>query len=117
MLVNTRTGRAVAQVVEFARTRSERRRGLLGRSGLPPGTALVLAPCNAVHTVGMQFPIDVAFIDRDGCVRHIVRGLVPTRISMCLRAKATIECAAGELGEGVLQVGDRLRLEPMGRFV
>jgi uncharacterized membrane protein (UPF0127 family) len=116
MLVNVRTGQVVAGTVEFARTRAERRKGLLGRNGLPAGTALVLSPCNAIHTIGMRFPIDVAFIDRGGRVRHIVRALVPSRIAVCFRAKATIECAAGQLDGQLLQVGDQLRLEPEGRL-
>jgi uncharacterized membrane protein (UPF0127 family) len=117
LLVNARTGKVVAHTVEFARTRAERRRGLLGRNALPAGTALLLSPCNAIHTIGMRFPIDVAFIDRDGRVRHIVRSLVPSRISVCFRAKATLECAAGQFDGHLLQVGDQLRLEPEGRLV
>jgi uncharacterized membrane protein (UPF0127 family) len=113
-LVNERTGEVIADMVEIAGTRRERRRGLLGRDGLPRGSALVLTPCNAIHTVGMRFPIDVAFIDRRGRVRRIVRRLRPARISVCLRAKTTIECPAGQLEESRLQVGDHVKLVPEG---
>lgn len=109
-VVNERTGAVIAQHVEFARTRRERRRGLLGRDGLSAGSALVLTPCNTIHTVGMRFPLDVAFVDRHGRVRHIVRNLPPTRISVCFTAKSTIECAAGQLGEDALRVGDRVTM-------
>ena len=34
-----------------------RTRGLLGRTGLAPDTALIIAPCQAVHTFGMRFAI------------------------------------------------------------
>ena len=107
-LINERTGEVIADMVEVARTRRERRRGLLGRDGMPRGSALVLTPCNAIHTVGMRFPIDVAFVDRGGRVRRIVRQLPPTRISLCLGAKTTIECPSGQLEEIRLQVGDQI---------
>jgi uncharacterized protein len=113
-IINERTGEIIADMVEVASTRRARRRGLLGRSALPRGSALVLTPCNAIHTIGMQFPIDVAFVDRQGCVRRIVRELGPSRISICLRAKTTIECPAGQLEEIRLKEGDRIKLVPDG---
>jgi uncharacterized membrane protein (UPF0127 family) len=111
-LVNERTGGVIADAVEFARTRAERRKGLLGRDGLPRGAAMVITPCNAIHTVGMRFPIDVLFVDRGGRVRRIVRNLPPTRISICLTAKSTIECPAGQLSDGLVEVGDAVRVVP-----
>ena len=38
-------------------------RGLLGRDGIEG--ALLLRPARSVHTLGMRFPIDVAFCDQD----------------------------------------------------
>jgi len=37
-----------------------------GRDHLDDAAAMLLAPCNSVHTVGMRFPIDVVFVDRQG---------------------------------------------------
>ena len=61
--VNTSNGRKLAEKVLQAETLSERMRGLLGRSTLPVGEALLLDPCRAIHTAGMRFPIDVLFLD------------------------------------------------------
>lgn len=107
-LVNVRTEAVLASSVEIAGTSAARRRGLLGRSGLPDGTALVITRCNAIHTIGMRFPIDIAFVDSSGCVRKIVRDLPAWRIACSLRASTAIEFAAGQLRADVLQVGDRL---------
>jgi uncharacterized membrane protein (UPF0127 family) len=111
-IVNAQTGAIVATTAEVARTSSERRRGLLGRSGLPGGSALIIARCNAIHTIGMQFAIDVAFVDALGCVRKIVSRLPPCRIAISPGARVTIEFAAGELEARALRVGDRLSLVP-----
>jgi hypothetical protein len=111
-LVNERTGAAVASVLEAAVDSKSRNRGLLGRDSLPESHALVLAPCSSVHTFFMRFPIDIAFVARDGRVLKTVERLGAWRLAVSLRAFATIEFAAGVLGRAGLTAGDRLRIEP-----
>ena len=108
-LVNARTERPVAVHVEIAATRSTRKKGLLGRDSLPSGSALVITPCNAVHTVGMRFPIDVVFVDGKGRVRKIVRDLRSWRMAASPLSRSTIEFAAGDVSDD-LKVGDRVYL-------
>ena len=108
-LINTRTGAAVASAVELADTSAARRRGLLGRGSLPAGHALVITRCNAVHTIGMRFAIDVAFVDSSGRVRKIVENVVPWRMAMSITSTAVIEFAAGSLKD-MLAVGDSVYL-------
>jgi uncharacterized membrane protein (UPF0127 family) len=107
-LINERTNSTVASIVELAVTRADRKRGLLGRPGLDASAAMMLAPCPAVHTAFMQFTIDVVFVDRDGRIRKIVRGLAPWRMSASLGAYAAIEFTSGN--ERDLVPGDRLYL-------
>ena len=110
--MNDRTRSAVALDVDVAATRATRRRGLLGRASLGATEGLLLTPCKAVHTVGMRFPIDVIFIDRDGRAVRIVRSLAPWRMAMSARAKAVIELAAGTAAAADIQIGDMLYLAP-----
>ena len=110
--MNDRTRAAVALDVDIAATRAARRRGLLGRDSLAPTEGLMLAPCKAVHTVGMRFPIDVVFIDGDGRAVRVVPELAPWRIAMSARARAVIELAAGTAKASDIQVGDMLYLAP-----
>ena len=109
-LTNARSREVIARGVEVALTRADRRKGLLKRDSLDPDTALVLAPCFAVHTAFMRFAIDVIFVDRKGYVRHMVRGLQPWRVAASPRAYATIELAAGALDSHDVVIGDRLCL-------
>ena len=111
-LVNERTQQPLATAVEIAATRTTRRRGLLGRDGLEPSTAMLLAPCASVHTVGMRFPIDVVFVDRQGFAVKVVRDMKPWRIAMAPSSRAVIEMAAGSLRWGQVMLGDRLYLAP-----
>ena len=98
----------LATVVELAADSAARKRGLLGRDGLAPGHALVIAPCNGVHTFAMRFAIDVIFAARDGRVVKIARAVPARRIAFAVGAFAAIEMAAGEAERAGLVVGDRL---------
>ena len=116
-LVNQRTDEALANRVEVAVTRRDRRKGLLGRSGLEPASALIIAPCFSIHTMFMRFDIDVVFVD-DGRAVKVVRGMTPWRIAVDPTAHAVVELPAGSLRDGQVNVGDRLYLlEPGGKRV
>jgi uncharacterized membrane protein (UPF0127 family) len=110
-LVDSEAGSLIANVVEPAFDSKSRRRGLLGRATLPERHALIIAPCNAVHTVGMKFPIDVLFVNRHGHVVKIVESLGAWRIAGALRASVTVELAAGMVRRTRVSVGDRLTIQ------
>lgn len=110
-LVNRSRSLVLAAVVEPAFDSQSRRKGLLGRRTLPLDTVIAIAPSNAIHTFGMQFPIDVLFITRDGRVVKRVLSLKARRLAVAVRAFAVLEFAAGHPGVGATQVGDQLTLE------
>jgi uncharacterized membrane protein (UPF0127 family) len=112
-LINERTRKPVATLVEIAASRTARRRGLLGRDSLAESSAMLLAPCGAVHTIGMRFPIDVVFVDRQGFAVKVVRNLRPWRIALAGGGRAVVEMAAGSLEWGQVLPGDRLYLAPV----
>jgi len=97
---------ATAEVVTSRRARA---RGLLGRDGIEG--ALVLRPCRQVHTIGMRFPIDVAFVDGDGVVLQ-VRTLRRWRLSPVVwHAALVIEAESGAFERWHLHPGDRVELK------
>ena len=97
-------GEDVLASAEVAVTRKLRRRGLFGRDSLDG--VLVLRPCRQVHTVGMKFPIDVAFCDRQGFVLHVSR-MRPGRVSRyVMRAYFAIEATEGAFDRWKIGVGD-----------
>jgi uncharacterized protein len=102
-----RDGEVLASL-EVARSRSARRKGLLGRDGIDG--ALLLAPARSVHTLGMRFDIDVAFLDRDGVVRRTVR-MRRHRLGLpCLSARSVIEAEAGAFARWNLSVGQHVEV-------
>ena len=103
------SGAQVAARVEHARSLWARLRGLLGREGLEEGVALVIDPCNSVHTLFMRFSIDVAFLDGRGAVVRLVRGLRPWRATRIYpSARRAVELAEGALALAGVREGDVL---------
>jgi uncharacterized membrane protein (UPF0127 family) len=109
-LRNVRTGEVLANRVSAAFDSTARRRGLLGRASWDEGHALVIAPCNAIHTFFMKFPIDVVFVRRDGTVVKARGPVPPWRFSGALRAYAVIELPGGALTRCDTRRGDVLEL-------
>ena len=107
---NTRNGRILADLVIPAFDSQSRNSGLLGRRAFQPGAALVLAPCNAVHTFFMKFPIDIVFATRDGRVLKVSRGVPAWRMAMSIRAFAVIELPGGTIDSCEIQVDDVLTI-------
>ncbi|MEV6395158.1 DUF192 domain-containing protein [Streptomyces sp. NPDC051907] len=99
----------VSLPVEIAASYGPRRRGLLGRNGIEG--ALLLTPCNSVHTFRMRFTIDVAYLDRELTVLD-VHTLKPGRLSAPrLRARHVLEAEAGSMTGWGLRPGVRLAIE------
>lgn len=86
----------------------ERARGLLLRRW-GRGTALLLQPCNAIHTWGMARPLDLVFCDTEGRVVELVQGLPPWRFARCATAHCVWEFHAGAIGALGVQRGDLIR--------
>jgi uncharacterized membrane protein (UPF0127 family) len=100
-----RDGEVLASL-EVADQRGARRRGLLGRDSIDG--ALLLVPARSVHSMGMRFPIDVAWLDGDLTVLRTVR-LSRNRLARpVLRAHSVLEADAGAFARWGLQVGDQL---------
>lgn len=86
--------------------------GLLGRSSLRPGEALILQPCTSIHTAFMRFPIDVVYVDRSDRVAKVCPNVKPFRISGILRGGHTVlELPSGTLADSATAVGDQLSIE------
>lgn len=110
---NGTKGLILADRAQRASTFVQRLVGLLGRASLPLGEALLLAPCNAIHTFFMRMPIDVAFLDDEGVIVKQLEALPPWRATAVYRrARAVLELPAGTLQASGTHEGDRLLFDP-----
>jgi uncharacterized membrane protein (UPF0127 family) len=95
--------------LEMAEGRRARALGLLGRDGYEG--AILLRPARSVHTVGMRFPIDVAFCDDELRVLRVVT-MHRHRVSRVVwRARAVVEAEAGAFARWGLHTGDQLEIK------
>ncbi len=102
----------VVCALEMAESAAERG-ALRGRNGCEG--ALHLEGVRTVHTVGMRFAIDVAFLSGDRTVVRVTR-LKPWRIAMGGRtARSAVEAEAGALERWGVRVGDQLEVREVPR--
>ena len=101
-------GNDVLASLEVADSFRARLVGLLGRRELDG--ALLLRPARAVHTLGMRFPVDVAFCDADLVVLRTVTMRRHRLGRPVLRARVVIEAPAGAFERWSLRPGDQLEV-------
>jgi uncharacterized membrane protein (UPF0127 family) len=101
-------GSRVLASADVLSSRRARATGLIGRHGVDG--AVVLPNCRWIHSVGMRFPLDVAYLDGDGTIVKIAR-LKPHRIcAPVLQARTVIEAEAGSIGRWGLHLGDTIEV-------
>jgi len=81
-VVHGDSGVRVGSRVAVADSWWRRLRGLLARPRLQEDEGLLLLGCNSVHTVGMGYAIDVAFLDEEGTVVRSLDSLAPGRVGL-----------------------------------
>ena len=92
--------------LELATTAKERLRGMLFRD--PDDVTRLLIPCHDIHTFGMRYPLDVAFISRDGKVLEVHRNVATMKRIKCKDASLVAERFSRD-GEW-LKEGDVIRI-------
>lgn len=110
-IINKSRAVPLASEVIVADRPFSRLKGLLGRDSLNKGEALIIKPCNSIHTFFMRFPIDVLFIDKGNKVIKAVCGIKPFRISgIYIRACFAIELPSGVILESSTSQGDEITI-------
>ncbi len=109
-ITKAESGEVVADKACLASTFWQRTKGLLGRSSLAEGEALILPSCKMVHMFFMRFPIDVVFCSEENVVLAVQEGLRPWQMSKHVAgARSVIELPVGSIGSRSLSPGVVLR--------
>ena len=77
----------------------ERMRGLLGLPPLEKDQGLLITACPSVHTIGMKYPLDLIFLNKDWQIKKLVSSLQPYRMAWSVGASMVIEIQGGTLKE------------------
>lgn len=111
-IINQSKNTILADNAVIASTPLARMRGLLGRKVFAAGEAIVLKPCNSIHTFFMAFAIDVLFLGKDNKVKKIISVMKPFCISgIYFSADFAIELPAGTIKSSLTSQGDSILLE------
>jgi hypothetical protein len=112
MIINKTKNKTIANAVYFAATPLKRMRGLLGRDSLGALEAMVIKPCNSIHTFFMRFPIDVLFINQESKVVKCIVNMPAFRLSpISLTSQFVIELPVGTIKATNTTEGDQIAIE------
>ena len=112
-VINLRNNAVLADKAKVADSFFSRLIGLLGRSCLEKGEALILKPSCSIRTVFMRFTIDVLFLDKEGKVI----ALLPSFKAFCFspvyfNAYFPVELPDHTLKLTQTQPGDLVKITP-----
>ena len=74
----------------------QRLRGLLFTDSLKKDQGMYIKPCSDVHSIGMAYPLDIVFIDKESKVIKLAK--LPTRsMQSCRGAAGVVELPEGSI--------------------
>lgn len=112
-IINETKKIVLAENANLADTPFKRIKGLLGRRSLEDREALIIKPCNSIHTFFMNFPIDALFVDSNNKVIKATTFLNPFRFTpIYFQSAYVIELPAGTILSSNTSTGDFLLLCP-----
>ena len=114
VLVNATQKTIVCDRAHFANSVFKRMIGLLNRKALGQGEGLLIDRCYGIHTIGMRFPIDVLFLDKELRVMRAVQALAPFRTCVVNRAIYVLELPVGAIQRSRTTTGDQIQMKTMG---
>lgn len=116
-IVNLTRGIVLGTRIMLADSWWSRFRGYLGRRVPQRGEGILLVPCNAVHTYGMAFELDVIFLGADGGVLHMIPEMGTwqrsPRVTGC---RYVLEVPPGTIRQTGTSVGDSFTWTPLKRL-
>lgn len=111
-LTNNTRNTIIADNAKIADTVISRLVGLLNRSEILPGEALVITQCRSIHMFFMKFGIDVIFVNRKNIVVGLVKRIQPFQMSpYFIWASRAIELPEGVIEKTQTSLGDRILFE------
>lgn len=110
-IINITKNTVISEDAVLADVPFKRMKGLLGKKYLGKSEALILKPCNSVHTFFMRFPIDVLFLDKNNRVVKAINSLKPFRVTpIYFTATLAIELPIGTIQGTSTRQDDILQL-------
>jgi|LGVE01.1.fsa_nt_gb uncharacterized membrane protein (UPF0127 family) len=86
--------------------------GLLNDKKIDGQQGLLLFKCKQIHTIGMNFPIDVVFISKEGIILYIENDFAKGKISHYIKnSYYALELKANVASFYALKIGDTIQFD------
>lgn len=111
-IINLTRNFLLADKVSLAENFFSRTKGLLGKKSLAENEALIIKPCNSIHTLFMRFAIDAVFLDRQNKVVALKENMEPFGFTpIYWKAYLVIELPSHTISRSLVQINDQIQLE------
>jgi uncharacterized protein len=108
---NITTGSLLPYLVKSAETPLSRMIGLLSTDKPDTDASVYFAPCYSIHTIGMRYPIDILFLDKEQKLIKLFRNLPPNRLTGTISdAHSVLEFPGGTFTGA--EINDLLEVKP-----
>ena len=112
MIRNTSNGKIICSKELAAKSFLQRLTGLLTRKFSDALDGIVFENCNAIHTFGMTFDIDVIFFDKDNKIIKVCSGVKPWKVVSCgVKKCSVIELPAGKTALSECKIADIIEFQ------
>jgi len=88
-----------------------RLKGWMFKQSVSFDDALLIEPCNSIHTFFMNFPIDALFLNSRGYVIRCCPSITNRRFRAVWRASSVIELSVGAIANLGIVEGDLIELK------
>lgn len=110
-IINQTKATIIAQRAEKADTFIARARGLLHKTGLADGEALIITRCQQIHMFFMRFAIDVLFVGKTNRVIALIENIKPFQISpIFFHSYYVVELPVGTIQQAQTEINDAIVL-------
>ena len=111
-VLNATRNSIVVERLKIARNLFERFRGLIGSPPLGEREGLLIPYCKGIHTIGMRYPLNVIYLDRDGKVLKLIDSLPPNSIGhIILHSHSVLELPVGAIRRSGTRTRDTLFIQ------
>lgn len=86
-----------------------RLQGMMFRPPLQAGEAIIITPCQQIHTHFMGYALDVIFLDSDYKVCFIVNSMQPWKFTKFIKSATHVLELPAETG-AMIKLGDQLQI-------
>lgn len=110
-IINKNNNKLLASKVIIADTFITRFKGLMLKKNLEEDAAMLIHPCNSVHTFFMKFPLDIIFISKEYEVIYVMENMLPGKTSSFIRkSMGVLELPSGTIEKTNTKKGDFLNI-------